>query len=82
MAIMASLAMAPTTALHRDVGTVKSEMQLQRSSEFQYKVARPMRERGNMSMSRVQQVVHKSAASVVLHSMESAFFLCPFWSHN
>jgi hypothetical protein len=82
MAAMASLAMAPAAVLHRDAGAVESWVQLRRSSEFQCKVARPVRGRGNLSTSRVQQEVRRSAASVVSRSMESALFLCPFWSRN
>jgi hypothetical protein len=82
MAVMASLAMAPVAALYRDAGAIESGVQLRSSLEFQYKVARPVRGRRNLSTSRIQQEVRRNAASVVSRSMESVLFLCPFWSRN
>ena len=63
MAAMASLTMAPAGALHRGGDAVENGLHLLRNSEFQCKVARPVRGRGNLSTSRVNQEVRRSVRS-------------------
>lgn len=82
---MASLSMTPSATLHRDGGVAEastSGVQLRRNAEFQCKVAKSVRGRGNLSTSRVEQEVRRSVASrlnftgfAILYS----WILWPFW---